>query len=62
MELKTTARPPTEEDTRQTADLGQKGKQRWIDHPSLKLGLIVSNKADWKEVGGAIAINGISDF
>jgi hypothetical protein len=21
-------------------------------HPSLKLGLIVSNKADWKEVGG----------
>ena len=37
---------------RTTADLGQKGKQRWMIHPSLKLGLIVSNKADWKEVGG----------
>ena len=38
---------------RQTADLGRKRKvNRWMIHPSFKLGLIVSNKADWKEVGG----------
>ena len=62
MELKTTARPPTEEDTRQTADLGQKGKQRWIIHPSLKLRLIVYLRLTGKKLAGAIAINGISDF
>ena len=63
MEFKTTARPPTEEDTKQTADLGQKGKQRWMIHPSLKLGLIVYlRRLNGKKLAGAIAINGISDF
>ena len=63
MRLKTTARPPTEEGTRQTADLGQKGKQRWMIHPSLKLGLIVYlRRLTGKKLAGAIAINGISDF
>ena len=52
-QLKRTGRP----------DLGQKGKQRLIIHPSLKLDLIVYlRRLTGKKLAGAIAINGISDF
>ena len=58
MDTKTSAKPPTEEDTRQTAALRQKGKQRGMGQPSWKLGLIVYlRRLIGKKLAGAIAIN-----